>query len=181
MKQNRREFLRTIGLLYGSVLFLPSCLPGNSEYRVFNSSEADCLISLCEQIIPADHDPGATDAGVIHFIDKLLYERFPELLSIYQQGIAGLNASCNELFQCPFTSLTIERQIEIMKLMEANQLPEKHWQVIKPAAFFNQVIQNTMQGFYGSPRHGGNKNYMSYRMLKLDFPLVVGQNRYNNA
>jgi len=36
-----------------------------------------------------------------------------------------------------------------------------------------------MQGYYGSPRHGGNKDNMSYKMLKLDYPVVIGQNRYN--
>ena len=35
-----------------------------------------------------------------------------------------------------------------------------------------------MQGFYGSPRHGGNRNYVSYKMLGLEYPRVIGQNRY---
>ena len=38
-----------------------------------------------------------------------------------------------------------------------------------------------MQGFYGSPRHGGNKDYASYRMLGLDYPNIIGQNRYGVA
>jgi gluconate 2-dehydrogenase gamma chain len=32
-------------------------------------------------------------------------------------------------------------------------------------------------GFYGSPRHGGNKDYISYRMLGLDYPLIIGRNK----
>jgi gluconate 2-dehydrogenase gamma chain len=35
-----------------------------------------------------------------------------------------------------------------------------------------------MQGYYGSPIHGGNKDYMSFDMLGLDYPLNIGQNRY---
>jgi gluconate 2-dehydrogenase gamma chain len=35
-----------------------------------------------------------------------------------------------------------------------------------------------MQGYYGSPIHGGNKDYMSFNMLGLDYPLIIGQNRY---
>jgi gluconate 2-dehydrogenase gamma chain len=34
-----------------------------------------------------------------------------------------------------------------------------------------------MQGFYGSPRHGGNRDYLSYRMLGIDYPQVIGRNR----
>jgi gluconate 2-dehydrogenase gamma chain len=38
-----------------------------------------------------------------------------------------------------------------------------------------------MQGFYGSPRHGGNRDYVSYKMMKLDYPHVIGQNRYTTV
>lgn len=181
MKQTRRKFLQSLGLLYGSVVCLPSCIKQYTDYHVFTSAEAETLIALCEQIIPADHDPGATDAGVIWFIDKLLYERFLDLLPVYQQGLKGLESSSRELYQASFTALAPEQQVDLMKKMEADQLPGACWTGQKASAFFNQVIRNTMQGFYGSPRHGGNKNYVSYRMLKLDFPLVVGQNRYNHG
>jgi gluconate 2-dehydrogenase gamma chain len=34
-----------------------------------------------------------------------------------------------------------------------------------------------MQGYYGSPRHGGNKNFISYKMIGLDEPQIIGENR----
>jgi gluconate 2-dehydrogenase gamma chain len=179
MKLTRRKFIQAAGALSGSILLLPSCAPC-SPYRVFSPGEAECLIALCEQIIPADRDPGATDAGVIHFIDKLLHERFPHLLPLYRQGIAALEASCGKLHAAPFAALPPARQTEVMKLMETDALPEAYWAGLKASAFFRQLVRNTMQGFYGPPRHGGNKNYASYRMLKLDFPLVVGQNNYRH-
>ncbi len=180
--QNRRSFLKTLGALYGSVLLMPGCTgTPSSPFRVFTSEEGDLLIALCEQVIPADRDPGATDAGVIHFIDKLLYERFPHLLATYQQGLRALDASCRELFGQGFAALSADRQIEVMLAMEANKLPEGHWGELRASSFFSQVVRHTMMGFYGSPRHGGNRNYVSYRMMKLDFPLVVGQNRYTHG
>jgi gluconate 2-dehydrogenase gamma chain len=42
------------------------------------------------------------------------------------------------------------------------------------------VRQHSLQGFYGSPGHGGNREYISYRMLGIDYPKVIGQNRYND-
>jgi hypothetical protein len=32
-----------------------------------------------------------------------------------------------------------------------------------------------MQGYYGSPRHGGNKNWASWRMLKIPTAPVRGR------
>jgi gluconate 2-dehydrogenase gamma chain len=67
-----------------------------------------------------------------------------------------------------------------MKAMESNQLNETQWPGGKPSDFFNLVLSHTMQGFYGSPIHGGNKDYMSFEMLRIDYPLVIGQNRYRS-
>ena len=181
MGYNRREFVKTLGLAYGSILLMPSCSSRVSVYRVFTNDEASCLIALCEQIIPADQDPGATDAGVINFIDKQTAERFPDDLSVYQQGIASLQAFCKTRHDKLFEQLGSAAQIEIMENMEQNKLPEEHWSDVKPSSFFNLVLQRTMQGFYGSPRHGGNKDFVSYRMMKLEYPLLVGQNRYRNG
>jgi gluconate 2-dehydrogenase gamma chain len=64
--------------------------------------------------------------------------------------------------------------------MEEGNLPGELWDDVDQQQFFRLVISHTMQGFYGAPRHGGNKNYMSYRMMGLDFPLVVGRNHYEN-
>ena len=180
MKHKRRDFIKKAGFFYGSILLYPSCNSDVTLYRVFTGDEADCLIALCEQIIPADQDAGATDAGVIHFIDRQTSMRFPDNLPVFQKGIAALQTTCKGLYHLLFEQLDEVVQIETMKSMEQGRLPAEYWAEIDQQSFFNLVLNRTMQGFYGSPRHGGNKNYISYRMLKLDYPLVVGQNRYSD-
>ena len=170
-----------MGLLYGSIMLYPSCSGNETPYHVFTNDEAVCLMALCEQIIPADQDAGATDAGVIHFIDKQTHLRFPNDLPVYQKGIAALQATCEGQYNKPFEKLDESTQIETMKSMERGRLPAEYWEGVSQQNFFSTVLNRTMQGFYGSPRHGGNKNYVSYRMLKLDYPLIVGQNRYRNG
>ena len=179
---NRRDFIKTLSVAYGSVLLIPSCASSAARYRVFADNEASCLIALCEQIIPADQDPGATDADVINFIDKQTHLRFPDDLPVFRQGIASLQTVCNAQYGKVFEQLDIPVQIEVMQLMERGKLPKEKWgEGTSQTSFFNLVLRRTMQGFYGSPRHGGNKNYVSYRMMKLDYPLLIGQNRYKNG
>ena len=36
--------------------------------------------------------------------------------------------------------------------------------------FFELVRDHSMQAYYGSPIHGGNRNKISYKMMKLDYP-----------
>ena len=70
------------------------------SYHFFSDSEARLLIAICEQIIPRDDTPGATDAGVIFYIDRQIcgplarhqqsyrlgLESFPEKLPPSLQG-----------------------------------------------------------------------------------------------
>lgn len=177
----RRDFIKRIGMLYGSILFYPSCSKNSSQYKVFTDDEAKCLITLCEQIIPADQDPGATDAEVIRFIEKQTSLRFPDELPLYQKGIAALQATCRGVHGVKFEKLSQGMQIETIQNMEQGRLLEVFWEDVSQQSFLNLVINRTMQGFYGSPRHGGNKDYVSYRMLKLEYPLLIGQNRYRHG
>lgn len=175
---NRRNFIKSASLAFGSVLLFPSCLKQNNIYRFFSPEEALCIIAFCEQIIPKDQSPGATDAGVIHYIDRQLSGVFHYDQEAYRNGIKNLQTYCTQKHWKPFEELIFDEQTKLLKMLESNQLTETGWSQGKPSDFFNLVRSHTMQGFYGSPIHGGNKDYMSFEMLKIDYPLVIGQNRY---
>ena len=177
---NRRDFIKSAGLAFGSVLLFPSCLRQTSTYRFFITDEAKCIIAFCEQIIPKDESPGATDAGVIYYIDRQLAGVFNYDQVTYRSGIKNLQAYCNKTASRSFESLVSAEQQKIMKMMESNQIKGTEWPDGKPGEFFNLILSHTMQGFYGSPIHGGNKDYMSFEMLRIDYPLVIGQNRYRS-
>ena len=166
---------------FGSLLLMPSCFRQQSSWLFFTDSEAVCLKALCEQIIPADeHGGGATEAGVIHYIDRQLVAVFDYDQIVYQQGIAALQSSCLELHGQRFENLEPEEQYGICMQLEKNDMPENNWENLEQSRFFNLVVRHSMQGFYGAPRHGGNRNYMSYQQMGLDFPLVVGRNHYKD-
>ncbi|MBC8004241.1 MAG: gluconate 2-dehydrogenase subunit 3 family protein [Verrucomicrobia bacterium] len=179
-KPNRRDFIRAAGLAFGSVLLFPACLKQRDAFRFFTSQEAKCIMAVCEQIIPKDEFPGATDAGVIHYIDRQLSGVFHYDQQTYREGIQSLQAYSTANYHDAFESLSADDQIRILKAMESNQMSETEWKDGRPSVFFNLVLAHTMQGFYGSPIHGGNKDYLSFEMLRIDYPLVIGQNRYRS-
>lgn len=177
---NRRQFIKRAALGYGSLLLLPSCIQGieKTHWRILNQDEAECLACMCEQFIPSDEYAGAREARVVNFIDKLLYQRFTHLQAPYKKGIKALESFCKATYAKPYAGLSWDEQYMILQRMERGELPESFWEEIPQKEFFNMVLRNTMQGYYGPPRHGGNKDYVSYRMMRLDFPLLIGQNRY---
>ena len=179
MKTKRRDFIRQLSLACGSILFVTSCDGYGSVWRFLTDEEAKTLIAFSEQIIPADKDPGATDANVINFIDKQLVGPYTRYQEDYRTGISAIENSSRQIYQKAFYKLEPDVQIELMEQMERGELPDEFWPENNQQQFFSLMRDHTMQGFYGSPRHGGNENYVSYKMMKLDYPHVLGQNRYN--
>ncbi|HNR41040.1 MAG TPA: gluconate 2-dehydrogenase subunit 3 family protein [Bacteroidales bacterium] len=178
MRTNRREFLYHLSLSCGSILLIPACAGNDSEWRFFSNEEARIIIAFAEQIIPSDNDPGATEANVVNFIDKQLTGPYARHRNEYRLGISGIVSSSEAVYNKYFCDLDRDTQRDFMEQMESGKLPEEFWKEINQRTFFNMLLDHSMQGFYGSPRHGGNKNYASYKMMKLDYPHVIGQNRY---
>ncbi len=123
--------------------------------------------AACVQIIPADRDPGAKEAGVVNYIDLQLTKAFRKHRTAYRKGIAGINAAGLARSGKPFVELTSAEQIDVLRAVEK-----------KDKAFFELLLNHTRQGFYGDPRHGGNRDRVAWKMLGLPYPQVRGRQHY---
>ncbi len=180
-ESSRRHFIRMATLASGSFLLLPGCAirPGKSHWRFFTEAEASLMDVLVEQIIPTDEWPGGKDAGVTNFIDKQLTGPYARFQEIYRKGLALIRQTCEKDDQKVFEELSWDEQSCFLEKMEAGKMERNDWGKGFDRQFFGLIRKHALQGYYGSPRHGGNKNNISYRMLRLDYPLIIGQNRYH--
>lgn len=175
----RREFIRNTAIGLGGMAFFPHCIHEVSPYTFLSSDEANCVIALTNQIIPEDeYGPGAVYANVVNYIDRQLTQVFITDQNIYRSGITALQAHSKLKHKKSFESLSFQKQHSILLLVESGTIETDQNELKLLQDFFNKIIDHTMQGFYGSPRHGGNKDYISYRLMNLEYPLVIGQNRY---
>jgi gluconate 2-dehydrogenase gamma chain len=176
----RRKFIQMAAVGAGSLLLFPMCTrkSSGSVWRFFTEEEANSVIAIAEQFIPADKDPGATYANVVIFIDKQLVGPYTRFQDEYRTGLACFSRSCKAMHNNLFPALEWKKQTEFLELMEKGKLAKEYWGEINQSSFFSKLLDHSMQGFYGSPRHGGNRDYVSYKMMKLDYPHVIGQNRY---
>lgn len=177
-KLNRREFVHFAALGTGSICLLPGCIRSTYQWRFFSNSEAQLIDALAEQMIPQDEWPGGRESGVTNFIDKQLVGPYARFQSKYREGIATIQQTCEKRYRKKFEDLTWNEQTIFLEDMEAGNMTEPEWKGGFDIEFFTLVRDHSMQAFYGSPRHGGNKNNMSYKMLELDYPVIIGQNRY---
>lgn len=178
-KVTRRRFITLSLVATGGMCLLSRCVnPPLSSWRFLTGQESTLLDALVEQIIPTDDWPGGCDAGVTNFIDKQLVGPYTRYQEAYRKGLHAIQETCKTKFQKQFENLSWEEQTQFLKKMEAGKMEGKAWEKGFDREFFGLIRSHAMQGFYGSPRHGGNKNNVSYKMMKLDYPVIIGQNRY---
>jgi gluconate 2-dehydrogenase gamma chain len=179
---SRRNFVKLItgGTAVVLISFNTGCRNKISRWRFLNEDEISLLDAIVEQIIPTDEFPGGKWANVSNFIDKQLDSYYRIHQSAYREGLAALQRTVIGMKSKKFEELSFTDQIEILKKMEAGEFRDDYWKDHASSGFFDLVRQHSLQGFYGSPVHGGNRGYISYYLLGLDYPNVIGQNRYND-
>ena len=115
-KITRRRFIQvTTAAAAGSLV---CCTNKKSPWRFFTVEEGLTVVAICERLIPADQDPGATEAGVVNFIDLQLMGPYKRYRAKYRQGIIGVEQASLQMFGHRFTELSPERQDEVLKGLE---------------------------------------------------------------
>jgi gluconate 2-dehydrogenase gamma chain len=71
-------------------------------------------------------------------------------------------------FGKPMDELQPAQQLEIARAIEQQD-----------NSFFELVREHTLEGYYGAPRHGGNRDAVSWRMLGLPEPPPLGRSQYD--
>jgi gluconate 2-dehydrogenase gamma chain len=170
---DRRGFLKTSATAAAATAV--ACGAPEGRWRALTNDEARTLAAVCDQIVPPDDVPGAAEAGVVVFIDRQLATREKDQLAVWQQGVRALDATAQERKGMAFAVLPVEEQTAVLKNVEAGQVPSAAWEGLDPQAFFGRLVRYTMMGFYGDPRHGGNREHVSWRMLGLPHPPVRGR------
>jgi gluconate 2-dehydrogenase gamma chain len=173
-KFSRRKFMQITAVATAAGPMV-SCLGPSTPWRCLSADEARTLEAISERIIPADQDPGAAWAGVVTYIDRQLVGPYRRLRKTYQLGLAGANATSLAMFGKIFAALNPQQQDAVLQSMDKGQVRGECWKQVSAKSFFDLVVSHTMQGFYGDPRHGGNRERVSWKMLRLPYPPVRGR------
>ena len=181
IRLNRRTFLQAALTAAAAAGTGIACNSTRSPWRFFTLDEARALAGMVDQIIPPDQDEGAVWAGVVNYIDRQLCGPFQNLQSSYHRGLASVDQTSNLMYGRLFADLQSHQQIELLQRLEQGTAPGPGWKQQPSLEFFAMVVDHTMQGFYGDPRHGGNREGVSWKMLNLPYPPIRGRVRSDQA
>jgi len=167
VRLTRREFV-TAGAIGGAALAVGCTARRHGGWDFLSDAQALTLAALCDQIVPADDFPSASKAGVVTYIDRQLARTYKRHRNSYRDGLEQADAISRERFGRDVVALSAPQQVEIVGAIERQN-----------RKFFDLLRGHTLEGYYGSPRHGGNRDAQSWRMLGLTEPPVLGRAQYD--
>ena len=133
---------------------------GRSEANIASAAKAvpaAGFAALVDQVIPPDDLPGAADAGVVHFIDRVLGGFLAGTAPMLRQGLADLDVRAAALAggARSFAGLPFGQQTALLSDIEDGE-------------FFETVIFLTHLGLFAMPHWGGNRDKAGWKLIGFD-------------
>ena len=180
---SRRVFVRRVAMVGGGTVLLGAACkrdpkpdagaPALSEvpvtsHRSFTNAEWLTLCAAVDRMIPRDEDPGALDANVPEFIDRMLQTpELPQMKTNFAPGLNALDRRARRMFNKPFHEATAAQQDELLAIFKDS--PEKSGE----ARWYEMLTVLTMEGFLGDPSYGGNQGEAGWNLVGFK---LVGRN-----
>jgi gluconate 2-dehydrogenase gamma chain len=165
--------------------------PTQADYRpvFFTPDEWTFINAACARLIPADeHGPSAVELGVPQYIDRQMgtpwadgaiwYMQGPFFEAAaefgyqsqltpkqqYRLGIKAIDELCGQQLNHPFAALTAPEQDDVLKQIQKGSLTSTE---LSLSTFFSDfLLKNVMEGYFGDPMYGGNKDMAAWKMIR---------------
>jgi gluconate 2-dehydrogenase gamma chain len=167
---SRRGFLQSTGTLTGAA-YLRMLAPGlaaitqaacsandqGMAFAVLGTDEARDFGAIAARIIPTTDTPGATEAGVIHFIDKAFAAEMSGQLEFARAGLAEFNDALRSKHASAahLGDLSEDEQDAFLQTRETSGL-------------FNLMWAMTIFGFFAMEKYGGNRDQVGWDLIGFE-------------
>jgi gluconate 2-dehydrogenase gamma chain len=144
--------------------------------RFFTEEEALIVAAAASRIIPTDDSgPGANEAGVVIFIDRQLAGPYGRDRYRYTQGPFEEDAAPEFGYQGKATPKETYREglkgLEGFDKLSPEEQDKKLMQ-IERTHFFALLRQNTIEGMFSDPLHGGNVDMVGWQLVGFPGPRM---------
>lgn len=144
---DRRQWMELVAVGF-TALQLPAADPKAPLF--FTKDQFALLDCLTDMLIPTDaHSPGAHEAGVAPFIDKMAAEAITaEEKDSWRKGLSAVDEMSNAKAHMPFVKAQQEQRLAL--LTELSERSGKGGEQDAAAQFFEQLKQTTAYLYYSS-------------------------------
>jgi gluconate 2-dehydrogenase gamma chain len=133
--------------------------------NALSPDQRQTLEAMLDRLCPKDElGPGAVECGAADYIDIQLAGYLAAEKDSFTQGLAALDAYAHSSHGEAFAALDPATRDEVLTAAESGQA--------SPAlrAFFNRAHRLMLEGMFGDPYYGGNKNFAGWDLIKYPGP-----------
>jgi gluconate 2-dehydrogenase gamma chain len=116
---------------------------------------------MAERIFPTTDTPGAREAGALSYLEQALLDPYRALLPKYRRGIREVNRHARRSFGRPFPDIEEPEQDSLLADLEAGRVST----VRNGAEFFELLRRHVLEGVFGEPIYGGNRDLIGWRVV----------------
>ena len=127
---------------------------------------SETIRAVVDCLIPPDDFPGAYEAGVCNYLERLLQTDLAEHADFFRAGIDAIDTEALAQYNARFEALTPDQQTSILAGIESGAL-KTSWPVA-PSRFFEMLVNTTAEGYYSDPQQGGNRGCASWVMTGFE-------------
>ncbi len=125
------------------------------------------LEAFVDRLIPADElGPGAAAAGAHLYIHIQLAGYLAGEKAAFVGGLDGIDAYAKRVHNAAFADLAPAQKDSILTAMEGNTLEG----VANSRNFFTRARRLTLEGTFGDPHYGGNRNGIGWDIIRYPGP-----------
>jgi hypothetical protein len=122
------------------------------------------LEAFIDRLIPTDElGPGAVAAGAQIYIDRVLAGPNANEKTQFLAGLDAVNAYAARTQGAPLADLSPEKRDVILQAIDDGSVPNLR-------SFFNRARRLTLEGMFGDPYYGGNKNFAGWDLIRYPGP-----------
>jgi Gluconate 2-dehydrogenase subunit 3 len=134
-----------------------------------DSGQLSALGAAVDRIAPTDASgPGAIELGVVDYIEAALAEGVGA--RVWVEGLAALDACAVARHGQRFDACSPDERDAILAAFEAGTAGSG---VVDEAGFFELLRDHVLQGMFGDPSYGGNRERGGWRLLSYPGPKLV--------
>ncbi|TMR21944.1 gluconate 2-dehydrogenase subunit 3 family protein [Nonomuraea turkmeniaca] len=139
-------------------------MPG--PIRSVTPQQTATLRAVVDTIVPADEYPSGTEAGVLDYLDGQFGGDLAGSRACYGAGLDAVDAEAGETYGTRFDLLDPVQREALLRALESGDT-RTPWP-FDAAVFVSTVVGHVMEGFYGDPGNGGNRDAVSWRMIGFE-------------
>ena len=128
--------------------------------ETLSDGEMATLEAIAARLIPTDaNGPGAAEARAARYIDRALGGALSDFRETYRSGLAAVDAYARTSKGAAFAQLAPPEQDGVLTDMERNAAFDGS------AGLFGVLLSHTVQGTFGDPFYGGNRNFAGWDLI----------------